>query len=209
MFRKLLPHRELFFDYFERHAAISYEAAQFLIQIIETENKTTDMFLHARHLENEGDLITHQCVAELHKTFITPMDRMDIHRLITTLDNISDEIEGLAKRIFLYKLQTLNSPYASSFGQILLKSVHEILLTVKEFRKMKLTDAIKERFVKINELENEADSLLSEALENLFEKEQDTKELIKWKEIYEHLERATDVCEDASNIIEGILIENE
>ena len=133
---------------------------------------------------------------------------MDIHRLISTLDNITDEIEDIAKLFFLYKLEQLR-PDATQLANIVLASVKEVCAAVKELRKMKITPTLKQHFFAINHLENEADTILNEALARLFDEESDTKALIKWKEVYEHLENATDVCEDVSNILEGIILENE
>lgn len=208
MFRKFLPKRDLFFVFFEKHAAVSYEAAKRLVHFVASDQKPVDIFQEIKKFENEADAITHQCVESLHKTFITPMDRMEIYRLITTLDDITDEIEDIAKLMFLYKLELLR-PDATRLAEILAASVKEVFSAVKELRKMKSTDAMRLHFFNINHLENEADVILNQALGRLFDEENDTKTLIKWKEVYEHLEKATDVCEDVSNIIEGIILENE
>ena len=208
MFRKFLPRRDIFFAFFEKNASISYQAAEHLLHFVASQQGPEDVFQNIKRLENEADNITHQCIEALHKTFITPMDRMDIYRLITTLDDIADEIEGIAKMLFLYKVEVLR-PDAAQLAKIVVASVKEVLFAVKEMRKMKITETIKGHFFAINHLENEADSILNQALGRLFDEEEDTKALIKWKEIYEHLETATDVCEDVSNIIEGIILENE
>lgn len=208
MFRKFLPRRDIFFAFFEKHVNVSYQAAEQLLHFISANQSPQVTFQKIKKLENEADSITHQCVEALHKTFITPMDRMDIYRLITTLDNIADEVEDIAKLVFLYKLEVFR-PEAAQLTEIVLNAVKEVCSAVKELRKMKITPTIQKHFFNINNLENEADVLLSQALVHLFDEETDTKALIKWKEVYEHLENATDVCEDVSNILEGILLENE
>jgi predicted phosphate transport protein (TIGR00153 family) len=208
MFKKFLPRRDIFFAFFEKHISISYEAAEQLLHFVTANQKPQEIFQKIKKLENDADSITHQCVEVLHKTFITPMDRSDIYRLITTLDNITDEIEGIAKRLFLYKLELLR-PEAAQLAEIVVHSVREVAAAVKELRKMKITATLQKHFYNINHLENEADALLNQALMRLFDEETDTKALIKWKEVYEHLENATDVCEDVSNILEGIILENE
>jgi uncharacterized protein len=208
VFRKLLPQRDVFFGFFENHAALCSEAAELLVHFVAPESKPGELFQQIKRLENEADTITHQCIEVLHKTFITPMDRQDIYRLITTLDDIADEIEDIAKLIFLYKLETFR-PEAGELAEIVAASVKEVLSAVKELRKMKITETIRSHFFNINHLENEADTIANQALGKLFDEEEDTKALIKWKEIYEHLESTTDVCEDVANIIEGIILENE
>lgn len=208
MFKKLFPQKDLFFVFFEKHATVSCQAAELLSQFIDSEHKSEEIFQMIKRCESDADTITHQCVETLHKTFITPMDRQDIYRLITTLDDIADEIEDSAKRIFLYKLEALPKETAQ-FAKIVVSSVNEVLSAVKELRKMKITDSIRRHFYTINHLENEADSLLNHAISRLFDEEPDPKTLIKCKEVFEHLESATDVCEDVSNIIEGIILENE
>jgi Protein of unknown function DUF47 len=105
MFRKFLPRRDVFFVFFEKHATISFEAAKQLVHYLASEQKPAEVFQKIKNFENEADTVTHQCIETLHKTFITPMDRMEIYRLIATLDDITDEIEDTAKLIFLYKLR--------------------------------------------------------------------------------------------------------
>jgi uncharacterized protein len=208
MFKKFLPKRDIFFAFFEKHVSISFQAAEQLLLFIDHHSNHQEIFQTIKKLENEADSVTHQCIEALHRTFITPMDRMDIHRLISTLDNIADEIEDIAKMLFLYKLEVLR-PEAAQLAQIVVRSVREVCSAVKELRKMKITPTLQKHFYNINHLENEADALFNEALSKLFDEEIDTKALIKWKEVYEHLENATDVCEDVSNILEGIILENE
>ena len=120
--------------------------------------KPEEIFQNIKKLENEADTITHQCIEALHKTFITPMDRMEIHRLISTLDNITDEIEDIAKLFFLYKLERLR-PDATQLAHIVVDSVKEVCAAVKELRKMKITPTLKQHFFTINHLENEADTI--------------------------------------------------
>jgi len=203
-----MPNHDIFFNFFEKHATISLEAAQLLAQFASSNPKPTDIFQRIKTFEHEADKVTQQCIEALHKTFITPMDRTDIYRLITTLDDIIDEIEDIAKLIVIYKFDHLRQD-ATQLAEILVASTNEVLLAVKQLKKMKITETIRCHFVNINSLENEADTVFLQALGRLFDEENDAKTLIKWKEVYEHLEQAIDVCEDVSNIIEGIILENE
>lgn len=210
MFKKLLPRNENFFAFFEMHAALIVKAAQclpsFACPIQPEAQKET--FERIKMYELEGDKITHRCVEALHKTFITPIERTEIHRLMSALDDILDEIEDSGKLIVLYKLECL-SKEALQMVNLIIQSAQEVEAAVKELRKMKNTEQMKKYFYNINNLENEADTLLVYSISRLFEEESDVKTIIKWKEVYEHLERATDICEDVANILEGILLENE
>lgn len=208
MFKKLLPRRDIFFDFFEKHAWVSFQAAQELGQLTHHKKSASEIFERIKEFEHEGDQITHQCVELLHKTFITPMDRMDVYRLITTLDDVLDEMENIAQLILLYKLTEM-TPASNKLSQFLIDATKELHAAVVELRKMKITEKIKSHFFSINHIENEADMLYTEAVGHLFDTENDPKQLIKWKEVYDHFEEAIDVCEDAANILEGIILENE
>lgn len=207
MFRKLLPKRDIFFEFFEKNALISSQTAQELALF--AAGKNADAIFHKiRDYEHEGDQVTHRCVEILHKTFVTPMDRQDIYRLITTLDDVIDEMEDVSKLLVVYRLEHFTQE-AAQLANILVASTQEMYAAVVELRKMKITETIRRHFNRINQLENEADMLYVHALGRLFDEEKDPIMLIKWKEIYDHLEESIDVCEDVSNILEGIILENE
>jgi uncharacterized protein Yka (UPF0111/DUF47 family) len=138
--------------------------------------------------------------------FITPLERTDIHRLISTMDDVLDEIEDVSKFFLLYKLPVFPEG-AQKMAKILLDSALEMEKGVKELRKMKNTEALQKIFYNINHLENEGDATFLHALGKLFEEEKVTLNILKWKEVYEHLEHAIDACEDVGNILEGIVLE--
>jgi predicted phosphate transport protein (TIGR00153 family) len=131
LFRKWIPNRDIFFDLFEKHAAISFEAAQLLAGFSTSSLKPLELSQKIKILEHAADKVTQYCVETLHKTFITPMDRTDIHHLITTLDDIIDEIEDIAKLIVLYKFDHLREE-AIQLADILVTSTQEVLFTVNE-----------------------------------------------------------------------------
>ncbi len=208
MLRKFLPQNNNFFNFFEKQAAVLVRGAQALVAFDDSEGNPLEVFQHIKAFEEEGDSITHLCVEALHKTFITPIDRTEIHHLISTMDDVLDEIEDVGRLMVLYQLKHFHKD-ASQLAHIVLRSTQEVEVAVKELRKMKNTENLQNNFIKINHLENEADTILIHALSRLFDEEPDTRTLIKWKEVYEHLEHATDLCEDIANIIEGIILENE
>jgi len=158
-------------------------------------------------IEHACDRITHAVVAQLHTTFITPLDRNEIYRLITKMDDVMDFVEAAAERISLYEIHDMPKE-AGELAKVLLSSAERVLEAVSGFRDLKRSNLILENCVEINRLENEADAILRRALARLFREEQNPVTIMKWKEIYELLETATDRCEDVANIIEGVVLEN-
>jgi uncharacterized protein Yka (UPF0111/DUF47 family) len=146
-------------------------------------------------------------VAGLHKTFITPIDRNDIYRLITKMDDIMDMVEAAADRLALYDVKEMTKEVAD-LARCLVSGAEHVLGAVSGIRDLSKSQAILQHCIEVNRLENVADSILRGALARLFREEKDPIAIIKWKEIYETLESATDRCEDVANIIEGVLLEN-
>jgi hypothetical protein len=215
MFGRLLPKETSFFDFFEQHVALTLEGVKEFQSLVgarengrRKEDGTSAASVAKRilEIEHETDVITHRCIEALHKTFITPMDRDDIHRLITTMDDIMDSIEAATDRMMLYEVKEI-TPEAREFASVLVSSVEEVQKAVAGLRNLKKADEVLATCVRINKLENEADTILRRALARLFKEEANAVEVIKWKEIYENLENAADVCEDVANIIEGVIIE--
>ena len=207
MFGRLLPRETSFFDFFEKHAATTVQGAQEFLSLASTGANITAKAKRIKEIEHECDTITHHCVEALHKTFITPIERDDIYRLIGKMDDIMDYVEAAAERIALYRL-TQMTPDVKDLADVLLRATLELEQAIKLLRDMSNAEAISKKCIDINRLENEADSILRAAVARLFDEEQDTKMIIKWKEIYENLENATDRCEDVANIIEGVVLEH-
>lgn len=159
-----------------------------------------------RELEHESDTVTHRCIKELQKTFITPFDRLHIHKLIRRLDDIADCIEEASSVISLHEITELR-PEVRNQGEILLQAISTIEHGVTLLRDLKNEEEIKKVCITIHRLENEGDQALRAAIKRLFSENSGPLEVIKWKEIFEHLERATDRCEDVADIIQGVIIE--
>jgi len=206
MFKRLLPREESFFDYFEQHATLIVQGTQVFLELLSDDSNRAAKAKRILELEHETDVITHRCIAALHKTFITPMDRDDIHELITRMDDIMDCMEAAADRIMLYNVKSM-MPEAKNMVEILIKQALILEQVVKKLRGGKKNDEILKQCIEINRLENEADTILRQGLARLFHEETDARELIKWKEIFENLEDASDMCEDVANIIEGVIVE--
>jgi predicted phosphate transport protein (TIGR00153 family) len=207
MFGRLLPRDKSFFDLFERHAAMTVQGAQEFLSLASTGTNVVAKAKRIKEIEHECDTITHQCVEALHKTFITPIERDDIYRLISRMDDIMDYVEAAAERMALYRL-TQMTPAVKDLADVLVRATQELADAVKLLRNMQNAEAITQKCIDINRLENEADSILRTAVARLFDEENDTKTIIKWKEIYENLESASDRCEDVANIIEGVVLEH-
>jgi uncharacterized protein len=204
---RFLPKDESFFDQFEKHGRRTVDGCRALVELV---TQPGDMLARAKvisEIEHDCDKITHAVVAQLHTTFITPLDRNDIHRLITKMDDIMDYVEAAAERLALYELFT-PTPEVGSMANSLLTSAEGVLEAVTALRDLKNPEAILAKCVEINRLENVTDGLLRTALARLFREEKDPIVIIKWKEIYELFETATDRCEDVANIIEGVVLEN-
>jgi hypothetical protein len=204
---RFLPRDESFFDHFEKQGQKTVEGCRALVAMVSAPADITAQAKAISDIEHECDRITHAVVAQLHTTFITPIDRNDIYRLITKMDDIMDFVEAAAERLALYGITEMTSE-ASDLARVLLESAERVLEAVAGFRDLRHPARILEKCVEINRLENVADGQLRAALAKLFREEQNPITIMKWKEIYELLETATDRCEDVANIIEGVVLEN-
>jgi predicted phosphate transport protein (TIGR00153 family) len=204
---RFLPKDLSFFDHFEKQGRKTVEGCRALLAMVSSPGDVPAQAKAISDIEHECDHITHAVVAQLHKTFITPIDRNDIYRLITKMDDIMDFVEAAAERLALYGIQDMTKE-AGDLARVLLSSAERVLEAVTGFRDLKHPEVILEKCIEINRLENEADAQLRGALARLFREEQDPITIMKWKEIYELLETATDRCEDVANIIEGVVLEN-
>ena len=203
----LLPREGKFFDFFNQHAELSAKAALELQALLAD---LTQLERHSRAIEkNEkmADQITHQTVQLLHRTFVTPLDRDEIHQLITGMDDILDLMEDVATCLFLYDVKAV-TPDAQKLGEICVTCTIKVKDAVAKLASMDNADAIMRICGEIDRLESEADFVFRSALAKLFREEPDVKQIIKLKEVYQLLESITDKCEDVANVIEGIVLEN-
>lgn len=207
MFKKLLPKEMSFFDFFEQHSKLSIEACRELDAIAANPGELKSRVNRIKEIEHEGDAITHQCIDALHRTFITPIDRSDIHRLMKRLDDIIDSVDSAASRMELYGL-TVMRPEIQKLTTVLIKATTEIEGAIGCLRNLnKAQESVETHCRAVYEAENEADQLLREALTRLFAEEREPITIMKWKEIFERLEKATDRCEEVANIVQGVVIE--
>ena len=207
MFGRFLPRETSFFDFFEQHAGLTIEGTKEFLSMVTTGANIATKCRRISDIEHETDTITHRCVEALHKTFITPIDRDSIHRLITRMDDIMDYVEAAAERIELYEIQSMTSD-VRDMSDVLHRSAQQVELAVRGLRTLKDTQQTLKLCIDINRLENECDAILRRSVARLFKEEKDPIMVIKWKEIYENLENASDRCEDVANIIEGVILEH-
>jgi len=208
MFGRLLPKEGRFFDLFNAHAAQVVRAAHELSALMQNyENREQ----HARAIdeaEHAADRITAEAIRLLHKTFITPLDRDHIHQLVNAMDDICDLIQDTTETLTLYDLKRI-TPEAARLADIAVKCAERVQDVVALLPKHDDNpEALMKTCEEIDRLESDADRVLRSAMSRLFREEQDVRELIKFKEIYELLEAITDRCLDVANLAEGISLEN-
>jgi uncharacterized protein len=206
MFKRLLPRETQFFDFFEQHIHLTNEACQVLLALVSSTTDITSKVKRIQEIERLTDDIAHHCIEALHKTFITPIDRAEIHRLISRMDDIIDSVDAATSRIAMYEITEFRSD-ARLLAEVLVRATSDLALALKGLRDMKHAESIRKNCQTIYHLENEGDTILRAALAQLFKEADQPILVIKWREIYQRLERAIDRCEDVANIIEGIVIE--
>ena len=207
MFGRLLPKEGRFFDLFNAHAAQIVRAATELRALMENFD---DREQHARMIdeaEHAADRITAETIRLLHKTFITPIDRDQMHQLVTAMDDICDLIQDTTESLTLYDIRRI-TPETGKLAEIAQKCCERVKDVVALLNDERGPEVLLKTCEEIDRLESEADRLFRSALSRLFREEQDVREVIKMKAIYELLEAVTDRCEDVANLAEGIALEN-
>jgi uncharacterized protein Yka (UPF0111/DUF47 family) len=202
-----MPKNRIFYELFEK-VATNVEKMGSLLRDVVAEpdfDKRAALITQLEDLEHANDEFTHNLFTELGRNFITPFDREDIHYLATSLDDIADYIYAAGKKINFYRVNP-NDTGMQKFAELIEQGAAQVKIAVVELRDMKNMRSITEALVKINSIENQADDVFDFSIEKLFATEPDAKEVIKKREIYQVMEIVTDKCEDASNVIESIII---
>ncbi len=204
---RLFPKQENFFDYFEELANKIEEGGRLFLEMTENHDYSESKVAKLKEIEHEADIITHRTYEKMHTTFLTPIDREDIYALVNKMDSIMDVIEATAIRIHLYKVKKIDDQIIKQ-AKILNEAIIKVKEIIHAMRNMKNSKMILDGCVEINTLENAGDVVLRTIMANLFENEKDAIELVKWKDIFQLLEEGIDVCEDVSNIVEGIVLKH-
>ena len=203
----LTPRDTKFYDLFEESAANLVTAAEKLVDLFNNYEDVEAKAKQLKALEHQGDMITHEIIQRVNRTFVTPIDREDIALLAHTLDSVMDFIEAAGRTAFLYRIAqpTERARQLASIVAKMTYALNEVLPCLRHRNQFK---RILEQCVEINSLENEADDVHHAAMAELFDSSKDASEIIKWRELYQHMEDATDQGEDVANILEGIVLKH-
>ncbi len=204
---RFMPREERFFELFEDQAKNIVKGADLLVELVADHTRTADLRRQIEEIEHEGDITTHEIADRLNRTFVTPFDHEDIHVLAGRMDDVLDNIEATADRMFLYEAGE-PSPEMKSLAAVLAEATKALVIAIACLRYIaKNARRIMDHCIEIHRLENVGDNQSRRALANLF-KGSDALHALKWKEIYDHVEEAIDKCEDVAAIIEGIVVKH-
>ncbi|HEX8252972.1 MAG TPA: DUF47 family protein [Thermoanaerobaculia bacterium] len=201
---RLIPREEKFYDDFKSMADELKRGARLLESMLAVDPPLADKAHEIKEVEHKCDFLTHEIIQRLNKTFVTPIDREDIHELAKTLDDVMDAIDNAASLIPLYKIDKVR-PGARELTRIIIQQCDEIRVAVEALEEKK---GVLERAIEINRLENEADRIHKNAISQLFDEEPNPIVVMKWKELYDLLEEATDACEDVANLLENVVVKH-
>ena len=202
-----IPREEKFFDLFQASAENMVQAAHSLKEMVDSWEHVEGKVAEITELEHKGDTITHEIMSRLNRTFVTPFDREDIVQLAHVLDDVTDFIHSAADAMLLYKVERPGER-AKELADIILQATEEIEKVLPQLRKRIILSSVLKRCVEINRLENLADRVYRSAIAELFDDSTDMAHIIKWREIYAHMESATDRCEDVADVLEGVAIKH-
>ncbi len=204
MFSKLIPRDEKFFDLFDEIARRLTQAAKLQTQLFDDPARMAEHVASIKAVEHEADVLTHDVITRLNKSFVTPFDREDIHELASRLDDVVDLIDGTARRAVMFRITTVREP-ARQLAAVIVRAADRLEQAVVAIKKPKI---VIERGQEIKALEEEGDAIYHEAVGRLFDGGEDPIEVMRWKELYDTMERTLDQCEDVANVLESIALKN-
>lgn len=204
---RLLPKQESFFDLFDKQVQTVNQSAQCLQALMADFREAEDAAFKIKSIEHDADEIAHEIIKHLNRTFVTPIDRDDIHALVCALDDIVDYIDSAADRMVLYEIEQPTEA-AIKLSRILAEATALTVTAVRCLRDMRQPSEIREACIAINRLENQGDRANREALAKLYQMHDKPIEALKWREIYDHIETAIDKCEDVADILESTVLKN-
>lgn len=205
MFKNLLPKEFNFFKLFEKQAGCAVDGATYFKELVARGVVDEKALEKMRAIEHQGDEATHAIIDQLNKTFITPFDREDIHKLAKELDDVIDMLNTITNRMMVYKIHGINKNLVE-FANVIDESVRAVASAVRCMSNTKNLNLVSHHCVEINRLENVGDAMRDKVLAELFETEKDPIAVIKWKEIYQDAETVLDICEDVAHVVESILV---
>ncbi len=203
----LVPKDNRFFDMFEKIGQNLLECSIAFRELFANFESVTHKVDEIKELEHRGDSLTHEVLQVLNATFVTPLDREDIYRLAESLDNVVDQIDEAASRLIIFNV-TAPTSYAIELSNIIAQCCEHIDKTLPFLKNLKNLSALQDNLLQIHTLENRADAVKKQALTELFSNPEDVISLLKWREIYEIMEAATDKCEDVADVVQGLIVKN-
>jgi predicted phosphate transport protein (TIGR00153 family) len=203
----LMPREKVFFELFNKSAANAHTTALALQTLLEDFTDVDNKVQRIRDCEHAGDEIAHEIYDRLAKTFITPLDREDIHDITSRLDDVTDMTDSAAKRLVLYKVGQPTEE-AKALGRVLVRATSSLVEAFKLLDNLKRSEEILKHCIEVHTQENEGDRINHHALATLFENNTSPVDIIKWKDIYHLMETATDLCEDVANVIHTVVVKN-
>lgn len=208
MFRFILaPREKKFFELYEKSATNMVKSAQLFRDMVVTWENIEEKVNRIDELEHIGDTITHEIIAQLHRTFVTPFDREDMALLAHSLDDVTDFIHAASVAMHIYKVDRPGQK-ARDLVEIIVQAATEVATALPYLRNNAKLKQVLVQCVEINRLENAADNVYRLAMGELFDEAANIADVIKWREIYEHMESATDRCEDVANVLEGVALKH-
>ncbi len=201
---RLIPREEKFFSDFQALADELKRGAALLEAMLAPDRPAWDKADEIKEVEHKCDFLTHDVIQRLNRTFVTPLDREDIHALARSLDDVMDAIDAAATLVRLYRLDSVRFG-ARELAHVITASTDQVRLAVGALETYK---GVTTHAIEINRLENEADRIHQQAVSRLFDDERDPMVVIKWKEALDFLEDATDRCEDVANVLEGVMVKH-
>lgn len=205
MLSKFFPKDFNFFKLFEKQVSCAMDAARFFKEVVSRDGVSEDALSKMGAIEHQADEVAHTIIEQLNKTFITPIDREDIHTLTTQLDDIVDMINTIMSRMRIYGISGVNKNLVE-FACVIEQSVQAVAQAIGGLRNIKNVKAVFDACVEVNRLENVGDTIRDRVLMELFESQKDPIEVIKWKDIYQDAETVLDVCEDVAHIVDSIMV---
>ena len=202
-----LPRGNQFFDLFEEGAANLVEIAKLFRQLVEKWEDVENKVREISELEHKGDDVVHRIMANLHSTFVTPLDREDITALANAMDDVVDFIDAAADNMMLYRIDH-PTPGALELANVIVEAANEIERAMPSLRRRAELGQMLARCVELNRLENEADRIMRRSVGELFADSTNVVDIIKWREVYELMESATDRCEDVANVLEAVALKH-
>ncbi len=203
----LLPKGKIFFELYQESAENMVKTAQLMKEMVENWEDHKENVNHIDDCEHYGDHTTHRIIELLHRTFVTPFDREDMALLAHSLDDIVDLIHAASVAMSIYKIDTPKQG-AKELAGVILSASEEVERALKQLRHHPNLKQVLEHCIEINRLENTGDTIFRTAMADLFENCNNTADIIKWREIFEHMEGATDRCEDVANVLEGVALKH-